>query len=252
MTPLGPRQLSLWGDDPSPAPGPEGPATTAVADGRLISASLDVAGDHEPSVCTLPCFRHPQADREIRLGKAIIAYEFKRAHRRSIGMVVGPEGLSVRAPRWVSIGDVEAALRSKEQWLCKKLLEQRERVQRDAQARIEWVDGGLVPFLGRPCRLVLQPELNGVALSADERSLLVGLGHHATSAQVKDQAIELADFRRGKQSSSARNMTAEGKSCQFCSGKAFGIDAKNVGARSRGSSGVGIDRFDRFFRFTCG
>ena len=58
---------------------------------------------------------------------------------------------------------------------------------REAQARIEWVDGGLVPFLGQPRRLVLQPDLNGVALSADERNLLVGLGPQATPAQVKDQ-----------------------------------------------------------------
>ena len=187
MTPLEPIQLSLWGDDPAPAPRSEVPTSAAPTDGRSAAVPLDVAGHHEPSVCTLPCFRHPLADREIRLGKAIIAYEFKRAHRRSIGMVVGPEGLSVRAPRWVSVADVEAALRSKEQWLCKKLLEQRERVQREAQARIEWVDGGLVPFLGQPRRLVLQPDLNGVALSADERNLLVGLVPQATPAQVKDQ-----------------------------------------------------------------
>ena len=47
-------------------------------------------------------FRHPQASRELRLGQAVVAYQFKRSQRRTIGFSVGPEGLAVSAPRWVS------------------------------------------------------------------------------------------------------------------------------------------------------
>ena len=49
--------------------------------------------------------------------------------RRSIGFVVGTEGLSVSAPRWVSVHEVEQAStwRGKAGWILRKLHEQRER-----------------------------------------------------------------------------------------------------------------------------
>ena len=43
-------------------------------------------------------FRHPQANRELHLPQAVVAYLLVRARRRSIGLVVRAEGLSVRAP----------------------------------------------------------------------------------------------------------------------------------------------------------
>src|SRR5688572_32737163 len=62
---------------------------------------------------TLASFVHPQATRETVLGSARVAYEFKRGKRKTIGFVVGPEGLSVRAPRWVTLRDVDAAIQEK-------------------------------------------------------------------------------------------------------------------------------------------
>ena len=38
-------------------------------------------------------FRHPRANRESHLGHATVAFEFKRGKRRTIGFVVGPDGL---------------------------------------------------------------------------------------------------------------------------------------------------------------
>ena len=40
--------------------------------------------------------RHPRANRELLLGGALVAYEFQRGQRRTIGLSVGPHGLSVR------------------------------------------------------------------------------------------------------------------------------------------------------------
>ncbi len=70
-------------------------------------------------------FRHPAATREIRLDGHLVAYAFRRARRRSIGFVVGVEGLAVSAPRWVGMGDVEAALQAKAGWICGKLASSR-------------------------------------------------------------------------------------------------------------------------------
>ncbi|MFT3953590.1 MAG: SprT family zinc-dependent metalloprotease [Piscinibacter sp.] len=139
-------------------------------------------------------FRHPQADREIQLGEHVVAYALKRARRRSIGFIVGAEGLSVNAPRWVGLGDIEAALREKSGWILRKLREQQERVQRQLQARIEWRDGAAVPFLGETVIVVLDPRATGAVLNSDAEALPgvprltlhVGLPHTAAPEQIRD------------------------------------------------------------------
>jgi predicted metal-dependent hydrolase len=42
-----------------------------------------------------------------------VAYAFKRARRRNIGFLVGPEGLTVTAPKWVPLYEIDAAVKSK-------------------------------------------------------------------------------------------------------------------------------------------
>ncbi|MGC4060395.1 MAG: SprT family zinc-dependent metalloprotease [Aquabacterium sp.] len=150
-------------------------------------------------VSGLPWFRHPQAEREIRLGKAVVSYEIKRARRSSIGMIVGVEGLSVRAPRWVSSNDIETALRAKERWICNKLVEQRERAHKQQSARIDWREGATVPYLGESVVLVLDPRVSGAVLQrvdqapADpalpgvaQRTLHLGLPQDASADQIRD------------------------------------------------------------------
>jgi predicted metal-dependent hydrolase len=143
-------------------------------------------------------FRHPQAAREIRLGGHVVAYALRRARRRSIGFVVGSEGLAVAAPRWVGIGAIEDALREKAGWILRKLGEQRERAGRLAAARVEWRDGTTIPFLGEPVVVVLDARVAGAVLDAGEaaaqgslagvarRTLHVGLPDDAAPAQIRD------------------------------------------------------------------
>ncbi len=134
-------------------------------------------------------FRHPRATRELRLGDAVVAYLFQRAKRRTIGFVVGPDGLVVRAPRWTPVSEVEAALREKSQWITRKLGESRERLARQHEARIHWVDGAELPLLGEPVRLLLDPGHSFGAVGAQldaARILRVGLPRHATPEQIRD------------------------------------------------------------------
>jgi len=100
-------------------------------------------------------FVHPQANRELRLGDAMVAYVFQRAKRRTIGFIVGPDGLVVRAPRWTALYEVEAALREKAPWITRKLGETHARQVRQHSARIEWRDGATFPYLGHTIALVL-------------------------------------------------------------------------------------------------
>jgi predicted metal-dependent hydrolase len=143
-------------------------------------------------------FRHPSAQRELRLGEHVVAYAFRRARRRSIGFVIGAEGLSVSAPRWVPQGDIDAALRERAAWILRKLVEQRERGDRMQAARIEWRDGTTIPFLGEPVIVVLDPRVGsapsgavlntgGVALPGVARlTLHVCLPHNAEPEQIRD------------------------------------------------------------------
>jgi len=102
-------------------------------------------------------WHHPRANRLLKLGSCDVAYEFKRGKRRTIGLSVGPDGLSVSAPRWTPVGEVEALLHDKAGWVLEKLQNARQRAGELAQARTVWANGAELDFLGQRVRLVLDP-----------------------------------------------------------------------------------------------
>ncbi|MEO8311737.1 MAG: SprT family zinc-dependent metalloprotease [Caldimonas sp.] len=115
-----------------------------------------------------PLLRHPQASRELSLAGERIAFRLARVRRRSIGFVVDGLGLTVRAPKWVALRDIDAAVREKERWILARLAEQRERAARLAASRVVWRDGAAVDYLGRPLIIYLAA---GDDLSAGETVL---------------------------------------------------------------------------------
>lgn len=144
-------------------------------------------------------FVHPEANRQIALAGTQVSYALRRVKRRSIGLVVGPQGLVVSAPRWVPLRDVDAAIGQKADWILRKLDQARERAAREADARIEWRDGALLPYLGTPVRLCLDPghRFAAVGASLDDdpvtpggpRRLRLALPATADSAQIRDAAL---------------------------------------------------------------
>ncbi len=185
-----PAQLSLF-DDGVEAALPAPLASPPAAAPTMAPAPPAVAAPAAPSPAT---YRHPRAQREIRFGEHRVHYELRRARRRSIGFVVGPEGLSVSAPRWVGVGEVESALREKQRWILRKLQEQAERARRTQAARIEWRDGAQIPFLGENVILVLDPRAQGAVLNTDagalpgvpRLTLHLGLPQAAGAEQVRE------------------------------------------------------------------
>jgi hypothetical protein len=141
-------------------------------------------------------FVHPRATREARLGDARVAYEFTRGQRRTIGFVVGAEGLSVRAPRWVALRDVDAALQEKSAWILRKLAEADQRYAKLEAMRIGWEDGVSFPFLGEPVVVRLDPKHGfkgaGGSLDAGDASapkiLRLALPQNASPEQIRDAA----------------------------------------------------------------
>ncbi len=146
-------------------------------------------------------FHHPQAAREIVLGGHTVGYALKRVRRRSIGFIVGADGLSVNAPGWVGVRDIEAALREKASWILNKLQEQQQRARRLQSSRVDWCDGVAIPFLGQTVVVVLDARVgvtpSGAVLDAGSgdaqapgsdiaRRLHIGLPSSAAPEQIRD------------------------------------------------------------------
>jgi predicted metal-dependent hydrolase len=170
---------------PTPAPAPAAPVDGAAPPAIPLSEAMSPAS-----------FIHPRATRELRLGNARVAYEFTRGKRRTIGFIVGAEGLTVRAPRWVALRDVDAAVKEKADWILRKLAETQQRHARLEAARIEWRDGASFPFLGETVVVRLDPhhgfEAVGAMLDAgvgaQARILRLALAKNANPAQIQDAA----------------------------------------------------------------
>jgi len=205
--------LDLFDPAPPAAP-PGGEARPAAPRKRKTPAAIQAVTDARPAelldqVLSPAAFRHPRANREAVLGDSVVAFEFRRARRRNIGFVVGPEGLTVTAPQWVPLYEVDAAVKAKSGWIVRKLGEACERQRRVESARIDWKDGAVFPYLGEQVIVVLDPRhafdeigavLNtqGEALPGMPRyTLHVGLAQNAQPEQVRD-AVQAWLMRRAK------------------------------------------------------
>ena len=154
-------------------------------------------------------FAHPKASREALLEGVAVAYEFKRGKRRTIGFSVSADGLTVSAPKWVPLYEIDKAVLEKSAWITTKLQETRARHQRLESARIEWKDGCTLPFLGEQVIVVLDPRHAFGGVGAELKSSLdtlpglthltlhVGLAHTASAEQIKD-AVQAWLMRQAK------------------------------------------------------
>ena len=137
----------------------------------------------------------------------------KRGKRRSIGFAVGAEGLTVSAPKWVPLYEIDKAVVEKSGWIINKLQETRDRHARLESARIDWRDGTILPFLGEQVIVVLDPRHAFGGIGAELKSsdadtlsglpgithltLQVGLPHMATPEQIRD-AVQAWLMRQAK------------------------------------------------------
>jgi predicted metal-dependent hydrolase len=143
-------------------------------------------------------FQHPRANQSIHLGDSSVAYCLKRGKRSTIGMSVGPDGLDVRVPRWVSVGAVEVVLLEKAEWIVRKLQEMQERQLHMQSTIIQWRDGAVLPFLGSEvvlrfdashsfsnCGAILNIDTDPVTGKA-QQVLKVAISQTASQPQIRD------------------------------------------------------------------
>ncbi|EJL77065.1 putative metal-dependent hydrolase [Polaromonas sp. CF318] len=167
-------------------------------------------------------FRHPRATRETVLDGIVVAYEFRRSKRKTIGFSAGADGLTVSAPKWVPLYEIDKAVLEKSGWILAKLQETRERHERMESARIDWKDGTTLPFLGEQVIVVIDPRhaFGGVGAELKPRAaevllqgnegeagdmlpgvaqmtLHVGLPHNASAEQIRD-AVQAWLMRQAK------------------------------------------------------
>lgn len=159
-------------DGPAPKQGPATP-----------QPSLPVLND-VPALPATP----PNGKRRVHLKEHVLDYTLLRSKRRSIGFLIGDEGLRVTAPKWVTLGEIESAIREKQRWIFAKLNERRERSARRLQPQMQWCDGATLPYMGQDVTLrIVATQAAGICFDDALRELTVSLPADASEQQLKDR-----------------------------------------------------------------
>ena len=125
--------------------------------------------------------------RKLVIGSRTLHYALKRSARRSIGFAIDSTGLTITAPRWVTLADIETAITEKQRWIFTKLIEWQTRVEQRALPKVDWKDGAQVPYLGQPVHVRLGSPQGTLAFSAEDSALQVPLPLQADPQQIKDR-----------------------------------------------------------------
>ena len=128
--------------------------------------------------------------RRLRFGEHVLDYTLLRSKRRSIGFLISDDGLRVTAPKWVTLGDIEIAIREKKRWIFTKLSEYRDRSTRRMQPQMQWRDGETLPYMGRSITLRIHAtQKAGIHFDDASDQLIVCLPADAGEQQLKDRVL---------------------------------------------------------------
>ena len=127
-----------------------------------------------------------QPGRRVVLAQGPLLYQLRRGRRRTIGFQIDDRGLTVSAPRWVSLRDIESAIVEKERWIVSRLDQWRQWRDKRQLPEVQFVDGGRLPYLGKSLTLRLSSGLTGPSLCANGDELHLALPADADAARVRD------------------------------------------------------------------
>lgn len=128
--------------------------------------------------------------RRLHFGDHVLDYTLLRSKRRSIGFLISDDGLRVTAPKWVTLGDIEIAIREKKRWIFTKLSEYRDRSTRRMQPQMQWRDGETLPYMGRSITLRIHAtQKAGIQFDEVTDQLIVCLPTDASEQQLKDRVL---------------------------------------------------------------
>jgi predicted metal-dependent hydrolase len=125
--------------------------------------------------------------RRVVLGGQLCHFRLRRARRRTIGFQIDDHGLTVSAPRWVSLRAIEEAILEKERWIRSKLAQWQDWRARHGAHRLRWTDGAVLPHLGERLTLRLRATSDAVRVGRD---LHLPLASGSSEAEVRNAAQE--------------------------------------------------------------
>lgn len=113
-----------------------------------------------------------------------VEYRLHRARRRTIGMQIGVDGLTVRAPKWVTLRAIEGALAERADWIVRTLAAWRAR-RRDVLPKV-WASGAPILYQGSELALAVYP--------ARRKAIAADLFHVTVRHPVPHHDLQLAGF----------------------------------------------------------
>ncbi len=158
---------------------------------------IPLADPPDPPSAVRPSADGLPPERRILLSGEPYAYRLRRARRRTIGFQIDDRGLTVSAPRWVSLRDIETAIVEKERWIRTRLDQWRQWRARRKLPQVRFCDGGTLPYLGAQITLRLRGDLRASELvrgAGDDPlpglampdELRLALPPQAAEAQIRD------------------------------------------------------------------
>jgi hypothetical protein len=157
----------------------------ASFDARQLALALDAPA--APPALQPRAHTDRDGRRRIALGHEVLDYRLRRARRRSIGFQIDDGGLTVSAPRWVRLVQIEAAIVEKQRWIHAKIAEWHDWRRKRRLHEVRFGDGGVLPYLGAHVTLRLRADVLATRLAeATARELHVALPAHADEPQVRD------------------------------------------------------------------
>jgi predicted metal-dependent hydrolase len=172
---------------------------TSFLDGQQLALVFDAPAELPPgSSPDLPAGLRPDMppavepktpplagdQRRIALDHQTLDYRLRRARRRTIGFQISDGGLTVSAPRWVGLREIEAAIREKQRWIHTRISAWHDWHRKRRLNEIRFADGGLLPYLGQHLTLRLRADAAGTRVQDAE--LLIALPATAEEAQIRD------------------------------------------------------------------
>jgi predicted metal-dependent hydrolase len=171
--------------------GAGGPAPARLQPGAAagIPAQLSLAFDAPAQILPPARSSTPKGpERSIVLAGDPVDYHLRRARRRTIGFQIDDRGLTVSAPRWVALRDIESAILEKERWIRSRLEQWQQWRAKRRLPIVHFAEGGKLPFLGTEITLRLRADLRACELAhtpaGDE--LRLALSADADEARVRD------------------------------------------------------------------
>ncbi len=126
-----------------------------------------------------------------------ISYQLERRSRRTIGLKISPEGLTVHAPKLLLVRQIESLLKEKSRWIQQKL----EKQATQYIPPIEWKNNAALLYLGNDIHLQIEDSARNQQAKLTEHTLLLRLNDQSTEMVQRKtmqwyQKQALPDFQK--------------------------------------------------------